>query len=755
MRLINSLKQIFKIVILLSMLTIIANAADNYKIIVGSYSTQVNANKALQNLTDTLQKQEKTMNLKKQYNLDFVARKSDKYFLVMIETFSEYKILLSVLKEVKKSNPGAFVYKFDEKKLEKKVESKKVESKKVKPKQKTKRATRQQVNVNFSNLEINDFIKLISKITNKNILINNKINGTVNFVSTTPVYDDELIGILVSVLESKGFTLIKKGSLYEIVRSTEAAKHNAQVVRQGKKLYGSLMVTQSIKVNGANVDVVAAKIRYLISKTAKLMTMKESNTILITDYPNNIETIKQVIRDIDTNNRAIVRIIPIRYTEVKKLQTRLIDISKSLFNEKVASQKVKIILDDNINGVIVVGLKRNVNKIEKLVKKLDVESNISKTVHIFELKNSDAKAVLASLNEIVSKQIFKDPAMKPNISASEEINAIIAIGEPIIIKGIKLIIDELDKEKYQVYVQARIIEISKNDSEDIGIKYGFAGGDVSASGLYAMSANFGSDGLTSYALAAVTAALGSIGSGASSALALGATIDFLQENGASKSISNPSILCVNNKESSIYVGKTISISTGSVTGSTLGGGVTSSYKREDVGLTLKIKPRVSSIDKVTLDVEAILENVLDDGSNNASGQPVTSKQEVKTQAILRHGESIIIGGLVKIYDRISVSQVPLLGDIPFIGEYLFSSTTTTNEQDNLVVMLTPYIIDKSEKLSQLQKDLGLLAKIQKEYNVKAFDELEKRAKKGEIREVKYNEIEEDRLNTLHDTDVEN
>ncbi|MCD6432869.1 MAG: type II secretion system secretin GspD [Sulfurimonas sp.] len=586
-------------------------------------------------------------------------------------------------------------------------------------------SAREQVNINFSNLEINDFIKLISKVTNKNILIHNKINGTVNFVSATPVYDDELIGVLVSVLESKGFTLIQKGSLYEVIRSTEAAKHNVRVVKEGRKLYGSLMVTQSIKVKGENVDIVAAKIRYLVSKTAKLVTMKESNILLVTDYPKNIETIKQVIKDIDTNNEVIVKIIPIQHSDAKKLQTRLLNISKSIFNEKVASQKVKIILDDNTNSMIVVGSQKNVKELEELMKRLDVESNISQSVRIFELKNSDVKSVLASLNEIISKQIFSDPAMKPNVSASEEINSIIVVGEPIIIKGIKLIIDELDKEKYQVYVQARIIEINQNNSEKLGIKYGFAGGDISSSGLYAMSANFGSDSLTIGASKAVLDYLGAIGSGAKSAFALGATIDFLQMNGASKAISNPSILCVNNKESSIYVGKTISISTGetSVAGST-----TASYKREDVGLTLKIKPRVSSTDKVTLDVETILENVLDYGDSTTGRQPVTSKQEVKTQAILRHGESIIIGGLVKSYDNNSKSKVPLLGDIPFIGEYLFSSTTLVVEEDNLVVILTPYIIDKSEELSQLQRDLGTVLELQKEYNINVFKKIEKRAK---------------------------
>lgn len=587
---------------------------------------------------------------------------------------------------------------------------------------------REQVNINFSNLEITDFIKLVSKITHKNILVNNKVNGTVDFVSATPVYDDELLGILVSVLESKGFTLIEDGSFFQIVASAEAAQNNVKVFKPGQSLHGSLMVTQVIVIKDEDVDIVAAKIRYFISKTAKLMTMKESNTLLITDYPKNIETIKKVIQDISSNNQSIVKIIPIKFAEVKKLQAKLIDISKSLFNPHISSELVKIVLDENTNSIIIVANQKNAKTVEELIEKLDIASNISNSVQIFNLKNSDSKAVLASLTEIISKQTYTDPSLKPNVSASEEINAIITVGEPEIIKGIKYIIDELDVEKYQVYVQARIININKQNAESLGVKYGFAAGDVSSSGLYAMSANFGSAALTSTASSAIFDYLGALGSGARSGLALGATLDFLETNGASQAISNPSILCVNNKESSIYVGNTISISSGSTVGTT--GLPTVSYKREDVGLTLKIKPRVSSVDKVTLDVETILETVIDNGLDGGVPvrQPVTSKQEVKTQAILRHGESIIIGGLVKSYDSKTKSKIPVLGYIPIVGEYLFSSSATSYEQDNLIVILTPYVVDQSEKLSQLQKDLGILATIQKEYDKKVFKRIEERGK---------------------------
>lgn len=585
---------------------------------------------------------------------------------------------------------------------------------------------KEQVNINFSNLEIEEFVRLVAKITDKNILITNKVVGTVDMVSSSPVYDTELMDILISVLESKGFTMVKNGSIYEIVRSNDAAKSTYRVEQEGVKLNGSLMTTQVITVKGENVDIVAAKIRYLISTGAKLMTMKESNAILITDYPKNIETVKKVIDQIDTKYSHSVKIVPIKYTEIKKLQAKLVDISKSIFNEKVDAEQVKVLLDENTNSIVLVGKNENLVKLEELIAKLDIEA-LSSSVQIFILKNSDVKSVVASLNEIISKQTFADPALKPNISASEEINGVIAVGDPSVINGIKAIIDELDKEKFQVYVKARIVEINKNDAENIGIKYGFAAGDVSSSGLYAMSANFGDASLTNLASSSILDYLGGIGSGTKSALALGATLDFLESNGASKSVSNPSILCVNNQESSIYVGKTISITTGSVTSSaTSVPGTTNSYKREDVGLTLKIKPRVSSTDKVTLNVEAILENVLDDGSNNATGQPVTSKQEVKTQAILSHGEDIIIGGLVKAYESNSKTKVPFLGDIPWLGEWLFSSNSTSLQEDNLIVILTPYIVDKSEKLSKLQQDLGLLATLQKEYNDEIFKRIEER-----------------------------
>ena len=587
---------------------------------------------------------------------------------------------------------------------------------------------REQVNINFSNLEIEDFIKLIGKITHTNILLNDKVNGTVNLITTTPVYDDEVMGILISVLESKGFTMVRNGSVYEVVRSTEASKYNVHVVKPGKKAWGNMMVTQAITVEGENVDIVAAKVRYLISKTAKLMTMKESNVMLITDYPANIETIKRVVTDLNANQAKKMKIVPVKHADLKKISSQLTEIAKNLFNPKVDTELVNIMASDEIDALILIGNEANVNELESIIAELDQEQNLDEEVQIFNLKNADAKNVLASLTEIVSKQTYSDPSMKPNISANEEINSIILVGNPSVIKGLRYIIEELDKEKYQVYVQARIVEINNNDSEKIGLKYGLEGGVANSSGLYTFAGNFGGASIASATINSmlqgdIEGITGTLGN-TEQLLILGAALDFLQTKGASKTVSNPSILCVNNQESSIYVGKTISVQTGSSVST--GAVQSNTYKREDIGLTLKIKPRVSSSDKVTLDVETVLENVV---GTDVNDQPITTKQNVLTQSILRHGESIIIGGLVKTYETDDESKIPLLGHIPLLGE-LFTHHDTKEEQDNLLVILTPYVIDKSAKLSMLQQQLGELGRIQKEYNQIIFPEVEKQAEES-------------------------
>jgi general secretion pathway protein D len=190
---------------------------------------------------------------------------------------------------------------------------------------------------------------------------------------------------------------------------------------------------------------------------------------------------------------------------------------------------------------------------------------------------------------------------------------------------------------------------------------------------------------------------------------LGASIDFLVANSVAKVVSEPSIISINNKESSISVGETRSIITSSSRTSTA---VNNSYKREDIGLNLKIKPRIANDKKVTLSVTVKLEDIVE--GTGGTGTPTTTKREIKTTAIVKHGESVIIGGLVKRKKTQAVGGISFLSNIPLIGP-LFGKHTDGMDNVNLVIIMTPYIIDANSSLTELRSNLAELDSMRKKY----------------------------------------
>jgi len=187
-------------------------------------------------------------------------------------------------------------------------------------------------------------------------------------------------------------------------------------------------------------------------------------------------------------------------------------------------------------------------------------------------------------------------------------------------------------------------------------------------------------------------------------LAMGVTLSIFENNNAANVLSEPSILCLNNKESSIYVGQTESILSQTSVGSDINAIARQNYTREDIGLTLTVKPRISADNKVSLTVKAILEDVV---PGSTRGQPTTTKREVSTAAIVSNGETVIIGGLIKNKEGKGVVKIPFLGDIPILGN-LFRHTTKAHDKTSLVIMLTPYIVKRSEDLGHLRDTLGKL-----------------------------------------------
>ncbi len=567
-------------------------------------------------------------------------------------------------------------------------------------------ASNKMVNINFKDLKITDLIKITSKLINKNILMTQKINGKVDFISNKAVSKDDILNILIYVLEAKGYTLIDNNGILRVVRINDAAKYNMPVINNSK-LNTYQMVTEIFTVKNENVDYVSSKIRHLISKSAKLVTDKDSNSIVLTDFVANINTVKKVINIISKDSKKFIQIVKLHNLKAPDILAELKNIAKTIYNEKILKEKVEILLNKDSNSIMFVGKKNNVKYLEKYLKDIDKSGSlIAKTVDVIYLKNAESKNVVKMLSGIVANKKYKNPNDKPYVSSDDESNSIILMGQKEELSYFKNLIKKLDIDRQQVYVQARIIEVSENKTRDVGIKYGLQGFTNGSGGL----ATFTSDlnGGTAVDLTTLSS-YGYDTTTMQNGLSLGMSINLLNQNGAADIVSEPSLLCINNKQSSIYVGETRSIKTGTTT--TTGGVLNDVYKREDIGLTLKVKPRISNGNKVLLEIATKLEDVAQTTTN---GQPNTSKKDIETTAIVNNGESIILGGYIKAKHEETIDKVPFFGDIPLLGS-LFRNNKQVDDKINLVIIITPYIIPKSKDLTYVRNQLAQLKLLEDKY----------------------------------------
>lgn len=553
-----------------------------------------------------------------------------------------------------------------------------------------------QINLNFNNLDISTFIKMVGKITNKNILITKEIRGKVNFISVKPIDEKDIFSILQNILKSKGYTLIDKGSFLSIVK-------NSQAIREGLTS-SSLEQIQTDIISLKNIPAKTAysQINYLNSRYGKIVVNSDKNLLIITDYPSNLKAIKTLLEKIDTKVQNQVKFVKLKNSNVKNVYSKLKEIASNLFNNKI--YKYKLLPNEDTNSIIIVGNKDVISKLTPIIKTLDIAPKpVSQTTKIFKIKNSDVTNLEKLIISIIKAKYKKN---MPSITADTETNSIIVVGNQIQINTISTIITALDIPKEQVYVKVRVLEISNKKAGNVGLKYGVLGGVANSSGLYSMSANLGGP-----AIAFDTGALGIATPTLSKGLALGVTLDLLETEGAAKKLSEPSILCINNTESTIYVGKTESVITQSTVGANTTDLTKNTYSRQDIGLTLKVKPRIDNDNKVSLNVKAVLEDILPDSQ---IGLPTTTKRDIDTTTIVQNGQSIIIGGLVRDNKSINVSKVPFLGDIPFVGA-LFRHKQQNLDKTTLVIVLTPYIIKKSSDLDTLRLTLAKLNDLEKNF----------------------------------------
>ncbi len=623
------------------------------------------------------------------------------------------------------------------------------------------------IDAKFNHMKLDQFVKLVGKITNKNVLINGSLNGTVDFVSTKKIKKSSLFSLANSILASKGYALIDHGDFLEVVKASEAASSGLEV---SKNVSGKLMKTVLFPLKYSNAAVIRAKIRPLLGRNAKVISFKANNMVAVTAYPKQLQTVKRLIEEIETNARKGTTIIKLKRAAVKDVYKNVQNMSKLLFPQTISSEKVGVLKDDATNALILVGKKENVDKLLRYVKRLDVRGeSVTQKMYVIPLKNSNVEEMEKILGKLVAQMNNISPITNPVKAAAakrngnkntkamvvgdKERNALIILATPDQIQNIRAVIRRIDVAKPQVYVKAKIIEINLQKAKNVGLKYGFEGGKITTKGLFSIAGNLGAPSLMvsrsilSFLSSQSTDSNGntissnpfSFGDSIKELFAIGIKVDLLQQHGAAHTLSEPSVLCTNNQEAEIYVGETRSILVSSSAGDTKDAVVRNKYSREDIGISLKVTPRLSSNNKVTLKVEAVLEDVVP-GSSSSADRPTTTKRKVVTNAIVNHGQTVILGGLMKNSGGKTVTKIPILGDIPILGA-LFTSTGYSESKINVVIYLTPYIVRNSRDLTKLREFLSELDSIEARYSSYIRQKLAKRAgiyKEGSVkRSVKY------------------
>jgi general secretion pathway protein D len=598
----------------------------------------------------------------------------------------------------------------------------------------------EKVNVNFRNLTVHNFVEMVSKITKKNILIEGKLKGKINFISQTPISKSELLPLANSILSGKGYTIINQGDYYKVVKMGDAPGHGLEV---SSVITGEIMKTVLFPLKNTNAAVVRAKIKPLLHKNARAVSFKENNVLAVTAFPKTLQSVAKIIDAIEERGEKKSVVIKLENASVKEIYTNINGMAKKLFPQTIISEKVDIFKDDGTNSLILVGKPDNINQMIQYIRQLDIKGeDQSQKMYVIPLKNSNVEdmekilsKLLAQMNNVSAVKKKKKGAQTPTkamVVADPERNALIVLATGEQIKNIRRTIDTIDIPKAQVYVKAKIIEINTNLAEQIGLRYGFEGGKITDRGLFSAAANMGASSLmVSNSLLGflnnTTTQLDNNGNaitstdkpfkfsgGISEVFALGAKLDLLKQNGAAHVLSEPSVLCTNNKEATIQVGQTQSILTQAQQSTQGQGNIINNYSREDIGLTLTVKPILSSDDRVNLEVEAEIEDILP-GSESSADRPTTTKRKVNTNAIVNNGETIILGGLMKNSGGKSSTKVPILGDIPILGE-LFTSNGDSVSKINVVIYLTPFIVKSSDDLQRLRSVLTELEEVQAQYN---------------------------------------
>lgn len=610
-----------------------------------------------------------------------------------------------------------------------------------------------QILLNFQGADIQAVVKAISQMTGRNFLVDPRVRGQITIISSKPVPKSAAYQIFLSALKAQGFTAVEgPAGLVRVIPVAEA-KQGAYVSKDAPG-GGEQMVTHVVVLQNISPTQIVPLLRPLMAPTSQLSAHEGTNSLIITDFADNLRRMMAIIERIDQPVASEVTVVPLKNAsalDVADLISRLATPAGGVPGVPavgiqpggVAGDRFTIIPDLRTNSLIIrTESPGRLSQVRSLIEKLDVPATTGGQTRVIYLRNAEAaklaevlRGLLAGEARASSQQPGAAPAAVPGvqravgasrsgteaslIQADEATNALIINASDAVYNNLRAVIEKLDVRRAQVYVEALIAEITSDKTAELGFQWAGAGhsGDGAIAGLQ----NFrgGQDGGLVNVIANPATALGATNGltlaflgrtitlpDGTKVRSIGALARALQSSNLANILSTPNLLTLDNAEAKIIVGQNVPFVTGSfVSGASTGTGTGvnpfQTIERRDVGIQLRIKPQISEGGGVKLDIFQEISTVTPAPAGVTASDIITNKRSVETKVLVDDGATVVLGGLIE--DRVTEqrAQVPLLGSIPLLGA-LFRSTTSEKQKTNLMVFLRPTIlrtIDDSYRLS--------------------------------------------------------
>jgi general secretion pathway protein D len=595
---------------------------------------------------------------------------------------------------------------------------------------------------NFKETDINEFINIVGKNLKKTIIIDPNVRGKISVRSYDLLTEEQYYQFFLNVLQVYDFAAVEMPSgIIKVVRSKDAKTSNIPVV-EGAGLNGDEMITRVMPVYNVPVRELAPILRQLNDQAGggNVVSHDASNVMMLTGRAAVVNRLVEIIERVDRAGDEEVEIVKLQYASASEMVRIIENINKSTGKQTTSAKSdPRIVADDRTNSVIISGDIKARQRIINLIKRMDEELESSGNTRVIFLNYAKAEDLVKVLQG-VSASIQADEKggattttsrstgtnRDINIESHADSNALVITAEPDMMRSLEEVIRQLDIRRAQVQVEAIIVEVYEAEGTTLGIQLvSEAGGGTQFSNgvipvgslgvaIYdAQDTDVDSTYITSSGDVVETTEtsegdLTSLASLLGSANGLiagiiqdgwGAVIQAVSTDTNSNVLATPHLTTMDNEEAYFIVGQEVPILTGTTTSSSSDtSNPFQTVDRQEVGIKLQVTPQINEGDAVQLLIQQEVSSV----SGATSVDISINKREIRTSVIVDDGGTIVLGGLIDEDVQESESKVPILGDIPYLGQ-LFRSTSTSTRKRNLMIFLRPTIIRDGITANEISK----------------------------------------------------